>query len=290
MLFSLLADGYKYNRACKTPNFIVERYQKTLKYWISLLSLSNHVSLIDYEQWLKDNNNEKWVIDRENKFLEIYHTLSYQFDKYFNSNNINNLKSCLLNEIGYQLAYTFSSILTSVNYNSLFSNNYDSIYKEKYLQNFYISYLSSLNLDLSDIKYSYLFSRRLIGEYNSKSIDIVKAMREEAWEAAKRYVSISLTDRYLNTIFSIIPNCLKLTIHGKKGEINFISTTQQDLSITAQHSVAGLDLTNNSIHFKYRIEREYNKEKRIFIEENSSISFNPLNDIAKSYQPIFYSR
>ncbi len=50
VIFTVLADGKKYNRACKTPDFIVDEYQKSLQFWIDYLKLDDLVSIVDYER------------------------------------------------------------------------------------------------------------------------------------------------------------------------------------------------------------------------------------------------
>ena len=47
-------------------------------------------------------------------------------------------------------------------------------------------------------------------------------MRKEAWEAAKKYVAISLLDRELNSIKAINPNAIKFTIHAKPNELRLL--------------------------------------------------------------------
>ncbi|MFZ7261706.1 hypothetical protein ACLSZR_02435 [Avibacterium avium] len=98
-----------------------------------------------------------------------------------------------------QLKYTFSSILASVNYIDLYGNDLLSIYFDQDIINFYISFILSLEMDLKDINNSYMFSNHLVGELSTRAKDLIYIMRKSAWEAAKRYVSISLTDRKLDT-------------------------------------------------------------------------------------------
>ncbi|OOH84383.1 hypothetical protein BMT54_12280, partial [Pasteurellaceae bacterium 15-036681] len=116
------------------------------------------------------------------------------------------------------------------------------------------------------------------------------SMRCTAWEAAKKYVAISLIDRELNTLYSTEPNALKFTIHGKVNEFHFISTSKKDISATAQHFSGGLYYKNNEpiINYKYRIERDHRKETAVYLlQDNSCSSFNPMNIMFNSNQPIY---
>jgi len=46
-----LADGKKYNRVCKTPDYIVEDYQKSLQFWVDYFKLNNNIKIVDYEKY-----------------------------------------------------------------------------------------------------------------------------------------------------------------------------------------------------------------------------------------------
>ncbi|MGQ6546363.1 hypothetical protein ACUNEV_02340 [Serratia sp. IR-2025] len=111
--------------------------------------------------------------------------------------------------------------------------------------------------------------------------------------SSKKYVAISLTDRKLNTIYQKTPTAIKLTIHGKKCEFNFITSTAKDFSKTAQHTVGGLGDVNGNmvIDYKYRIERESDNEVKTYIArtvENGN-EFNPLREMSLINQPIYYT-
>lgn len=290
----ILADGKKYNRACQTPNGIITAYQSSLKYWINILGIGDFIKLIDYEEWLCEGNDSNWIEHRESIYNDIYKSISITYDSmFFHDNLSSSLDNIKNHEIGEQLAYTFWSIITTVNYSSLFSNlDCKKIFSNRDIQNFYISFIASLAYSGSRIKKSHLFSRQLVGDRALYASEIVKQMRIEAWEAAKKYVAISLTDRQLNTIYKRIPTAIKLTIHGKKGEFNFITTNPKDFSKTAQHTVGGVSKANGNImvDYKYRIERESNHETKVYIARTSHYTdeFNPLHEMSLIHQPIYY--
>jgi len=51
IIFKILADGKKYNRVCKTPDYIVEDYQKSLQFWVDYFKLNNNIKIVDYEKY-----------------------------------------------------------------------------------------------------------------------------------------------------------------------------------------------------------------------------------------------
>lgn len=288
--FIILSDGNKYRRACLTNKKIVDDYQKSLKYWIDKLKLSQHIKLIDYEEYIHSQKTNNLTEERNFLYNKKLQELSNTFDNFFNPKDLNTLtKLYNLNSLSHQLHYTFWSIITSVNYNNLFSIDNDiSLYKNNEIQNFYISFISSLHLPVEKAIRSHIFRKDIIGEISHYKTELLVEMRKSAWEAAKRYVAISLTDRELN-LLNINNNLLKFTIHGKSNEFNFISTNRKNISITAQHSVAGFDFTSGEVNYKYRIEREHNLEQAIYIKNSFSREFNPLDLISNINQPIFYS-
>ncbi|MFZ7258872.1 Pyoverdine/dityrosine biosynthesis protein, partial [Avibacterium avium] len=112
--------------------------------------------------------------------------------------------------------------------------------------------------------------------------------RKSAWEAAKRYVSISLTDRKLDTLYLEDNRFIKCTIHKKQKEFNFITTSKGDYSRTAQHTVGGLT-KKFSVNYRYRIEREDLNEQAVYLKYNSQDNNDsPLNLISLNKQPIYY--
>ncbi|MDC9583227.1 L-tyrosine/L-tryptophan isonitrile synthase family protein [Xenorhabdus sp. PR6a] len=294
--FLVLADGNKYNRACGTPKSIVDDYQMSLNYWINILNISDVVKICDYEKWILENKEINYADIRESMYINNYNYLSKKFDPIFCCDDLTSALEKIkhANDLGNQINYTYWSILTSVHYNSLYSAmNYKDIYHDREVQNLYISFISSLSEPISRIKKSHLFSYENIGVKSSYAPTLIKEMRFEAWQAAKRYVAISLTDRKLNTIYDKLPIAIKLTIHGKQNEFNFISSTQRDFSKTAQHTVGGIRKIKGdiSVDYKYRLERECRNEKKIYINPfstNKSDSFDPLYEMSLLKQPIYY--
>lgn len=285
---SILSDGNKYRRACLTPLEIINNYQNSLRFWIDKLELSEYVSLFDYEEWIK--RDQCWMEERSSMYRKKYDDLSLKYDKFFDFWDLNKIKYINIDLEWKQLCYTFFSIITSVNYESIFNQKFiNDVYFNKDIQNFYISFISSLDMNIKDITNSHLFRYELIGDFYFNKEDIVSTMRKEAWEASKRYVSISLVDREIDTLFLEKNYFLKCTIHRKEKEFNFISTSKKDYCRTAQHSVAGLD-NNLNLSYRYRIERDTKQEKRIYFEfdYNTKNTFNPMNLLSVSNQPIYY--
>ncbi|WP_121022847.1 hypothetical protein [Helicobacter vulpis] len=122
-------------------------------------------------------------------------------------------------------------------------------------------------------------------------------MREEAWEATKRYVAISLVDRELNVINKMNANAIKFTIHAKPNELRFIDTSCQNFNITAQHCVGGLTTQHDYLKttFDYRICRESRNEQAVCIKNlecnraNLQV-YGYLVHMSRISQPICYQR
>lgn len=282
--FIILADGFKYNRACGTPNSEIELYQLCLKYWMNILAIHDVVKLENYENWVNSGLSEEAALSREIHFRNKYNDLKKEYDLNFNINKLDESLDGIAksNEIGDQLRFTFWSIVSSVYYQELFnlfdadSLSFIEHYYNDDIQELYSLYLTSLNLCIHEHFYPDL-SLNKIGYLPSKEVyEIFIKMRKRAWESAMKYVAISLTDRELNTLEVVKESALKLTIHGKKGEIHFVSTTKQDVNITAQHCCGGLDFErgNTKLSFKYRLERELKNEIPILIENLEDTPYN----------------
>lgn len=300
----IMSDGQKYKRACGTPNNIVDSYQSSLIYWIELLEIGDVVRLENYENWVLSGIGNNDFNHRENNYHSTTDKLHHQYSTFFAAENLDRSIEYIssLSNVGKQLSFTFNSILSSLSYqsfNSMFSKNSEhrsdlNIYSDEG-QKLYLLYLSSLHRDLSENNirgvnfdnYGYLSP--------SEVSNLFCNMRKEAWEAAIRYVSISLTDRDLNINNRIEPDSIKLTIHPKKNELHFITATRKDANMTAQHCVGGFEKTSTGhrVNFKYRLNRECNNELPVIIEtisnnEHNVNKYGPLLPMSKQNQPLFY--
>ncbi len=67
-----------------------------------------------------------------------------------------------------------------------------------------------------------------------------------------------MADRDLNVLRTVTPDAVKLTIHGKPGELHFVTATSRDANMTAQHCTGGYDFENGEVKptFRYLVERE----------------------------------
>lgn len=267
--FSILADGKKYNRACKTPDVIVEKYQKSIQFWIDYFKFNHLIHLDDYETRTHSSIGDEHYLYREESFVKKYKEISSLFDRFFDPIDIaNSMKHINANTLGNQLHYTFYSILSSINYSK----------KLDYLT--YIHYIASLHYKAPK-------------QYKEQFIE----MRKEAWEAAKKYVAISLLDRELNIIKAINPSAIKFTIHAKPNELRFIDSPLNSFNLTAQHCVGGINIESNKIkiNFDYRICREHRKEKAVCISrlEANKANFGIYDYLVKmsnESQPIYFER
>jgi len=301
--FIILSDGFKYNRACGTPDSEVELYQSGLKYWIDLLDIKDVVKLENYEDWVNKDLSDLLKNRREEHYNNKCIELRNEFSSYFDCNDIEKSMSKILDksDVGNQLEFTFWSIISSVYYEELFelteykNLNFNERYYNDDIQKLYTLYLTSLDKNLNLYKFP-SFILNLTGYLPSLRIkELFQKMRTRAWESTIKYVAISLTDRELNTLGEVNENAIKLTIHGKKGEVHFLSTTKQDANITAQHCCGGIDFKNGStkLSFKYRLERELKEEIPILIDDlvDSNFNRNKYGNIfllSRRKQPICY--
>lgn len=271
----ILADGLKYNRACGTPNTEVELYQLSLRYWMNILGINDVVKLENYEDWVNRGLSENAIQYREIYFLDKYNAFKKEYSPHFNTQHLSQSldKISSMSEIGVQLKFSFWSIVSSVYYKELFSLfrcealSFNDHYYGDDIQALYSLYLNTLDLAINEDYFSDLVLNKNDLFCAKEIYQLFIKMRKRAWLSAMKYVAISLTDRELNTLDQVKESALKLTIHGKRGEIHFLSTTKQDANITAQHCCGGIDFERgvSKLSFKYRLERERQNEIPILI-------------------------
>jgi hypothetical protein len=303
---TILADGFKYNRACRTPDDIVAIYQSGLRFWADQLDVADVVNVVNYEEWIRKNLAPAYLSARTPLYLDHCSRLTARYSRRFHAVDLTRSLAAVeeVDDVGQQLAFTFWSIVTSTYYTELF----DFVAKRSFIdrhygddtQRLYLAYAASLHRLLdrssSDRSSSGRGSALPLGYLLPSCFAyLFHCMRCEAWEATIRYVAISLTDRELNVLNQISPNAIKLTIHGKKGELHFLSATHQDVAMTAQHSTVGLAATDGAtkMTFRYRLERESDRERPVLIESlpdtpHHRATYGPLWHMQKIGQPIAY--
>ena len=298
---TLLADGLKYNRACLTPDRVVEAYQSSLGAWKRLLADDGVVRIVNYEQWVADNLYPDLLTARMPRYTHHIDQLTETFRRLFNPAAPDESLRAIAatNDVGHQLAFTFWSIATSVNYQGLFSlRPSDALVPNYYcdeIQRLYLYYIASLHKPLRDLALPTEFFPSIGRLGPSDFCELFSTLRMEAFEAAIRYVAISLADRDLNVLREIQPNAIKLTIHGKPGELHFLSSSHRDINITAQHSTGGITTGSDQLNFdlKYRIEREANNEVPVLVAALPAAlrdrpEYEPLRRLHEARQPIAY--
>ena len=298
---TILADGLKYNRACLTPNKIVAGYQNALRFWLDRLNVTDIITLENYEDWVERQIPGANLSHRKTTYEEYCRFIDEKYSKNFHAEDLETSMSRIsTDDIGQQLRYTFWSIVASTYYDELYKftggRSFSDLHYGDEAQRLYVSYVSSLHRPLSRqanhdrrlLSFGYIDPRHFT--------DLFCQMREQAWRAAVRYVAISLTDRDLNVLRKISPAAIKLTIHGKKDELHFVSATQRDAAMTAQHSTGGFSLEANgsyTVTFRYRLEREACGESPILIERIADTPENrrhygPLWQLQEEDQPFAY--
>ncbi len=298
---TVLADGFKYNRACGTPDQFVTGYQHALRFWIDQLGATDVLNFVDYEDWLANSLRGSLLDQRPGLYERYCQQLTQGYGPLFYADDPARSLGTVQqrDDIGAQLVFTFWSLATSVYYQDLFDLAGDASMAERHygndIQRLYIAYASSLHRPLSDLNWSgdqLTFHGYLSPE---RRADLFRRMRQEAWQASIRYVAISLTDRDLNVLREIDPLAIKITVHGKAGELHFLSATQEDAAMTAQHSTGGIGGNRAAkVTFRYRLERESQGEVPILLQRLSPAQFHrerygPLHDMQAINQPIGYA-
>lgn len=290
--FLIFADGKKYRRACLTPTFIIDEYQNGLMSCVKLFNASRLVKVLDYEEKVRSALGVERTNAREELYKRNYNNLCEIFSVYFDPYKIGESLRFIenKNDLGGQIHFTFNSIISSVFYHSgdlgeKLLQNIDSA------QNFYMHFMKTISIDpRQEQKNGFIKNSEISGK---DFMDLSLLMRQEAWDATLKYVAISITDRFLNIWKEINPHGIKFTIHAKHGEINFIHTSSEYKSMTAQHCVGGIKSSkiDSKITFEYRLPRETNGEYPVLLS-NGGIA-NPKNmsifdRLALTQQPICY--
>lgn len=283
---NIFADGFKYQRACGTPYNIICDYQTSLRFWAEKLGIDKYIKIINYEDILTDTLGVDYIRYREEIFLDTYYEL-YKNSKFLLNptslcTSFHSIESQLPH--GQELRYIFSSIASSVFYRA--DNLGDRIIrKDDIAQNIFTEFMARLHVELQRKTYKHTSNKEIIEE-----------LIFETWDAALKYVAISLTDRKLNVWQKLQPNGIKLTIHGKPKEIQIKPTNSKFPAMTAQHSVGGLRATRSGakITCEYRIEREASREIPILLEnisgslQTSSYLTPTIRKMIASEQPFCY--
>ncbi|MFS8099530.1 L-tyrosine/L-tryptophan isonitrile synthase family protein [Lentzea alba] len=252
-VFRVLADGRKYNRACRTPDDLVLDYQDSLRVWVRELGAADVLKICDYEDWVRDGITSSHWDQRASRYAEWVVSLERDYTPFFDETDpVPSLDAMTAtDDIGSQLAFTFWSIATSTCYSSFRQARDDAfagLLDRDQVIDAYGHYVTSLRRPLSEVA-----PRADIGFEIDHG-----ALRREAFSAACRYVAISLADRDLNVLRTVTPDAVKLTIHGKPGELHFVTATSRDANMTAQHCTGGYDFEDGEAKptFRYLVERE----------------------------------
>lgn len=252
-VFRVLADGRKYNRACRTPDDLVLDYQDSLRVWVRELGAAGVLEICDYEDWVRGGITSRHWDQRASRYAEWVIDLERDYTPFFDETDpVPSLDAMTAaDDIGSQLAFTFWSIATSTCYESFRQAREDAfagLLDRDHVMDAYGHYVTSLRRPLSEVA-----PRADIGFEVDHG-----ALRREAFSAACRYVAISLADRDLNVLRTVTPDAVKLTIHGKPGELHFITATSRDANMTAQHCTGGYDFEGGEAKptFRYLVERE----------------------------------
>lgn len=301
---TLLADGLKYNRACRTPDDVVRTYQSALRAWKSLIADDRVVCIANYEQWVSDRLPAGILAVRSPTYQRYVDELSALYGPRFDADTAADSLQAIAaaDDVGRQLAFTFRSIVTSVNYHRLFSPHSPPQggaqiprYWSDEMQRLYVYFAASLHRSLRDLAMprEFFASFGYLGAADFR--ELFAALRRDAFAAAIRYVSISLTDRDLGVLRQILPRAIKLTIHGKPGELHFLSASHRDPNITAQHSTGGVavDADGAQLNLKYRLEREADDEIPVLVAAppaalHDAAAYEPLRRLHEIGQPIGY--
>ncbi|MGW3108176.1 L-tyrosine/L-tryptophan isonitrile synthase family protein [Streptomyces sp. NPDC001100] len=289
--FTVLADGRKYNRACRTPDATVTAYQDTLREWTAELGASSVLHISDYEQWLREGLDEQLIAARDRLYPQWVDRLTATYTPLFDaadpSAGLARIRE--RDDIGRQLAVTFWSIATSVRYER-FAGAADGDWTDGD-RRAYAYYVASLPRKLS----AHEWRRDIGGPADTDVRRLHRELRHEAWAAACRYVAISLTDRELELLGERSPRAVKLTIHGKPGELHMVTATSRDVNMTAQHSTGGYTVSGDVARpdYRYLVEREARGQSPVLVSgavvrAEADARYRPLARLESAGQPIAY--
>ncbi|MEV6239720.1 L-tyrosine/L-tryptophan isonitrile synthase family protein [Lentzea sp. NPDC051838] len=279
-VFRVLADGRKYNRACRTPDDLVLDYQDSLRLWVRELGASDVLEICDYEDWVRAGITSSHWDQRASRYAEWVVDLERDHTPFFDETDpVASLDAMTAgSDVGSQLAFTFWSIATSACYST-----FDGLLDRDHVVNAYSHYVTSLRRPLTEVA-----PRADIGFEIDHGL-----LRREAFSAACRYVAISLADRDLDVLRTVTPDAVKLTIHGKPGELHFVTATSRDANMTAQHCTGGYDFEGGEAKptFRYLIEREAAGEIPVLVSgarHQPDGRFRALARLEEAMQPIAY--
>ncbi|HDJ1439497.1 TPA: L-tyrosine/L-tryptophan isonitrile synthase family protein [Serratia rubidaea] len=259
---SIFADGFKYQRACGTPDAMISDYQASLRFWAAKLGIDKYIKIINYEDAVSHTLGPEQTRFRDEVFLNTYHQLHANTAPLFNPDSLHNSLRDIEANVphGCELRYIFFSIASSVFYQTSDLGN-RIIRRCDLAQSTFAKFLAELHGELQGNTSRFTSNR-----------DVIASLIFEAWDAALKYVAISLTDRKLDVWRQLQPEGIKLTIHGKPGEIQIRPTNSKLPTMTAQHAVGGLAPTKAGVKVtcEYRIEREAAKEIPVLLENAPS--------------------
>lgn len=290
--FNIYADGSKYRRACFTPHYMVAGYQKGMHYWNQQLGTAHLVNIIDYESAVLNAIGREKVEERKrlyhNRLRELTDKYTEHFDPHHIMDSIERVR--LMDSTGEQIAFTLLAILSIVYYKHE-TLALPLLKRDDAASQFYLFYLQSITKDIRIMTDKQIPSQ-LHGDYRTHFRNIMIDMRIQAWFAALKYAATSITDRRLDMWNKIDPDQIKLTIHGKAGEIKFITTNSACMTLTAQHTVGGIRRKEEHMKadFIYRIERETKGERPVMLDGMGGIlpPDSPLMQMYTLRQPICY--
>lgn len=293
--FVIFADGYKYRRACGTPYKTVAAYQDGLRYWCKKLGIDEMVRIVDYEQAVYEALGASGMQWREAQYTAKQRSLERNYNSMFSPYELADSLNTVgrFSPLGNQICFAYNSIVTSVYYDANKLGERLARHEDE-AQNCYLDYVRSL---LGDLRSSLApESISLESGAGAAGRTLALELRQEAWYAALRYVAISLTDREIDIWNLLNPNGLKLTIHGKPGEVQFRPTSSEFLSMTAQHCVGGIKHSPKGarVTYTYRLERESQEEVPVLLSDpslnktpNAAIDA-PVRALIEAHQPICY--
>ncbi len=297
----ILADGHKYRRACKTPKNIVDQYQNDLLYWIDAVEITGIVDLVDYEIWIENSLSDVEQFEREVSYQQKVMDVRTRYGSFFDVDSIGISHEVIkaADDVGRQLCFTFYSMLTSTHYDTLFNGFAGAavdIYDNDDIQALYIEHIARLALPAVAVSARRDYSATF-GYLTPNALgELFHTMRLEVWQAACRYVAISLVDRERGLLRHRAPNAFKLTIHGKPNEFQFITSPLRDVGMTAQHATGGIAFRDGKtwINYRYRIERETDSETPLTVSIDAAMRhtperYGPLARLARSGQPFAYT-
>ncbi len=304
--FTILADGHRFQSALNVGEEKVNRYQNSLKWWISRLGMEDVIHFRDYEAAVKESLEPSLYARRTHLIEDARSIYSHAMRPIFDVTDIEGSMQRAISSDPYpdeenpeaRFVPLFKSILytyESDRFRSVCDEqgyNYEDLYRE--ITRHVFEPFCELDDEMSE---------SIAGSVSqSKPVplndDIKEFFRREflktAWDATIEYLAVVKGDRDLlnDPVSFIYPDHIRFTIHSKKGQIGLNTTGARGGELVqAWHGVAYLKPRKNGdiqIDNASRLMSEGENFIPVVIDPQDPGSSDVLSHMSKTGQALFY--